>query len=129
MLKYLGLLIIEILCIVGIVLPDFPNSLIFNLTVSNIILLLSTIWLVIFVLSDIKTILSKSQQNLSPTDNSDTNVKSLFVIGILGYIILEITSIEVHLIKDSIYSIFILILFTLLFSNLISELVLVYGFD
>lgn len=100
--------------------PDFPNFLIFGLKISNIILVLSTIWLIIFVLSDIKTILSKSQQNLSPNDKSDSNLKNLFVIGVIGYIILEITSIEVHLIKNSIYSIFILILLTLLFSNLIS---------
>lgn len=63
-------------------------------------------------------------------------VKNLFVIAVVGYVMMETTTIQVHLLNDGLYFVFIMGTLTLMYTFLISnfasilgELILSYGFE
>jgi hypothetical protein len=55
---------------------------------------MSMIWLIIFLVDDLRTIARLKKEQGSPIAHSDNlPVKNLFVIGVVGYVMMEITMI------------------------------------
>ncbi len=91
----LGLLILEILFIMCAIFPQLPTILVFGFKVSQVFIWLCALWLVIFLIDDIRTIANmKKDVHQSNLPSESVPIKNLFVIGVIGYIMMETTMVE-----------------------------------
>ena len=123
---FIGLLILEILCIVGVIAPTLFSQPIGSSTwfnVSGIVIIFALIWLVVFVLFDIRDILKASGKF-----NESFPLKNLFVIFVIGYVMFENAVIEPSIINESsvIFGLFFYSMI-LCFAMIIGELLLKYA--
>lgn len=117
-----GLLILELLFVACAILPSIPTILIFDIKVSQIFIGLCAIWLIIFLIDDLRTIANmKKDVHQSNLSAENMPIKNLFVIGVFGYVITETTLIEPHLLTDPLYYTFLLAALTLVYTVLTSN--------
>lgn len=96
---YLGLLILEILCLIGVITPTIfskPLGQFTDFNVSSIVLIVAAVWLLVFLILDIRDIVKSSSKF-----NETFPLKNLFVIFVLGYVMFESAVIESDIINGS----------------------------
>jgi hypothetical protein len=83
---------------------------------------LAALWLVVFVLMDVKAVVEgKRVTDLKASSEEEYPLKNLFVVFMLGYATMEMTSIEPELLGESLYFYFAFGLLALLFAHIISR--------
>jgi hypothetical protein len=84
---------------------------------------LAIIWLICHLAFDVANIVrGKRVTDLKLGVEEEFPIKNVFAIVMLGYIVMEITSIETTLVSDNTYFYFIFIILSLVFSQTISML-------
>ena len=60
-----------------------------SITVAGLVMILASLWLLVFLIVDLKEIVEKSRKL-----NEELSIKNLFVIFVMGYVILETATIK-----------------------------------
>ena len=100
-----GIVITKILFLICVFKPDlFRTEIASGLFFYHIYIGLAAIWLAAFVIHDIYTVLMGKRVTDGKTGTEEhMPLKNIFVIFMIGYLILEITSIETDMLKDTVF--------------------------
>jgi hypothetical protein len=91
-------------------------------TIGQVYIGLAALWLCVFVLLDIKTIVQgKRVTDLKASTEEEYPLKNLFSIFMVGYATMEMTSIEPELLDESVYFYFAFGLLSLVFAHTIGN--------
>ena len=60
-----------------------------SITVAGLVMIFASLWLLVFLIVDLKEIVEKSRKL-----NEELSIKNLFVIFVMGYVILETATIK-----------------------------------
>lgn len=94
-----------------------------GVTVCQAYIALAAVWLGVFVLLDIKTIVQgKRVTDLKASTEEEYPLKNLFSVFMVGYATMEMTSIEPELLGESLYFYFVFGLLSVIFAHIISIL-------
>lgn len=92
-----------------------------SISIAHIYIGVASLWLLVFVLHDLYTIvMGKRVTDVKSSSEEHLPLKNLFVIFMLGYLVLEVTSIEWEMLKDSLFLSLAFCTASLFFTHLIS---------
>ena len=110
----------KLLFLVAAFYPPFFQLQIGPVCVYQIYLAIATLWLFYLLFQDfIAVVQGKRLTDASSGTEESRPLKNLFVVFLLGYLVLEMTSIESYLVEDSVYLYFAFLAATLLFAHVI----------
>ena len=90
------------------------------MAVYHLVVVAATIWLVIFLAIDARLIMKGKRVTDYKTGTEEpVPFKNLFVVVMLGYIVMEVTSIEPQILKDGAYFILCFLTLSLVFTHIV----------